>query len=391
MDKKQSTLSIAIGMACVWMGTHFGPGVASGTQILIYWVKYGIWGPIASILAMGLLGYCIYCSAEFSRIYKTYNYADWTKKVWGINWIVYLLYFSFISVMLTALGGSLSAIGNLLNSQFGLNYWAGVGAVIICAGLLCAYGAKLVARASSYMMYLVIAVLAVIIIMCASTGKLHLGQAIADASAGNIAGVSPSFLGAIWSGIIYASFQANVIGNISSIAPTLPDRKTTKLGAVIGVFGNALMLVALSLFFLSATTIENYDVLDTAANPLPFYGTLTALGFSGLKLVYVITVFIAVLSTAVGFSFGAVARYSKLYRKADENAPVKDGLLVVVLLIACAAASKIGIVKLVSTGYTILGYLNLPLLIFPAIYLANRKISKKYLKENNIEATGIDE
>ena len=121
MDKKQSSLSIAIGMACVWMGTHFGPGVASGTQILVYWVKYGIWGTLASILAMALLGYCIYCSAEFSRIYKTYNYADWTKKVWGVDWIVYLLDFSFIIVMLTALGGSLSAIGNLLNSQFGLN------------------------------------------------------------------------------------------------------------------------------------------------------------------------------------------------------------------------------------------------------------------------------
>ena len=151
------------------------------------------------------------------------------------------------------------------------------------------------------------------------------------------------------------------------------------------------MLVVLSLFFLSATTLVNYNVLDTATNPLPFYGTLTALGFSGLKLVYVITVFIAVLSTAVGFSFGAVARYSKLYRKPTEEAPLKDGLLVVVLLLACAAASKIGIVKLVSTGYTILGYLNLPLLIFPAIVLANRKIQKSYLKENNIEAAGIDE
>jgi uncharacterized membrane protein YkvI len=373
------------------MGTHFGPGVASGTQILVYWVKYGIWGTLASVLAMGLLGYCIYCSAEFSRIYKTYNYADWTKKVWGIDWIVYLLDFSFIIVMLTALGGSLSAIGNLLNSQFGLNYWVGVGAVIVCAGLLCAYGAKLVARASSYMMYLVIAVLAVIIIMSASTGKLHLGQALANISAGTVEGINPSFLGALWSGIIYASFQANVIGNISSIAPTLPDRKTTRLGAIIGVCGNAAMLVVLSLFFLSATTLENYNVLDTATNPLPFYGTLTALGFSGLKLVYVITVFIAVLSTAVGFSFGAVARYSKLYRKPTEEAPLKDGLLVVVLLLACAAASKIGIVKLVSTGYTILGYLNLPLLIFPAIVLANRKIQKSYLKENNIDAPGVDE
>ena len=47
--------------------------------------------------------------------------------------------------------------------------------------------------------------------------------------------------------------------------------------------------------------------------------------------------------------------------------------------------------KLVSTGYTILGYLNLPLLIFPALVLANRKIGKKYLRENNIPAPGIDE
>ena len=38
MNKKQSAFSIAMGVACVWMGTHFGPGVASGTQILVYWV-----------------------------------------------------------------------------------------------------------------------------------------------------------------------------------------------------------------------------------------------------------------------------------------------------------------------------------------------------------------
>lgn len=391
MDKKQSTTSIAIGVACVWMGTHFGPGVASGTQILVYWVKYGIWGTIASILAMCLLGYGIYCSAEYSRIYKTYNYADWTSSVWGFKWMVYLLDFSFVIVMMTALGGSLSAIGNLLNQQFGLNYWIGVGAVIILAALLCAYGAKLVAMASSYMMYVVIIVLAIIIGMCMASGQLRLGEALSNISAGSVKGIEPNFLGAIWSGIIYASFQANVIGNISSVAGTLPNRSTTKKAAIIGICGNALMLVALSLFFIASTTIQGYDVMDTAANPLPFYGVLTALGHSGMKLVYVITVFIAVLSTAVGFCFGAIARYSKLYRKPTEQAPLKDACLVAVLLLLCAAASKIGIVKLVSTGYTILGYLNLPLLIFPAIVLANRKISKKFLKENHIDAPGIDE
>jgi len=64
-NKNKGTTSIAIGLACVWMGTHFGPGVASGTQIIQYWVNYGVFGTICSILAMALLGYCLYCSMEF--------------------------------------------------------------------------------------------------------------------------------------------------------------------------------------------------------------------------------------------------------------------------------------------------------------------------------------
>ena len=168
MNKQQSALSVAIGTACVWMGTHFGPGVASGTQILTYWVKYGIWGTICSVLAMCLLGYCLYCSMEFSRIYKTYNYGDWIQGVFGVKWVAYLFDISFIITMMTALGGSLNAIATLLQNQFGLNYWLGVALVVICAALLCAFGAKLVATASTYMMYVVIAVLALIIILSMS-------------------------------------------------------------------------------------------------------------------------------------------------------------------------------------------------------------------------------
>ena len=61
-----------------------------------------------------------------------------------------------------------------------------------------------------------------------------------------------------------------------------------------------------------------------------------------------------------------------------------------VLLLLCAFASRFGIVKLVSTGYTILGYVNLPILILPSLFLAGRKIRKSYLKAHNIEAPGID-
>ena len=389
MDKKQSTFTIAMGIACVWMGTHFGPGVASGTQIMTYWVKYGLWGTVCSILAMCLLGVCLYCSMEFSRVYKTYNYGDWIQGVFGMNWVKYLFDISFVITMMTALGGSLNAIATLLLNQFGLNYWLGVALVIICAALLCAFGAKLVSAASTYMMYLVIAVLALIIILSASTGQLHLGEAIKNQA--TTEGITLSPLKALWSAVIYAAFQATVIANISSVAMQLPNRSTSKKAAAIGICGNSLMLVALSLFFLAATTLQGYDVMDLQTNPLPFYGILTHLNFGWAKLIYVITVFVAVLSTAVGFCFGGLARFSKIYRKPEEKTPFKDGVLVAVLLLLCAFASKFGIVKLVSTGYTILGYVNLPILILPALFLAGRKIKKSYLVEHHVDLTGVDE
>lgn len=391
MDKKQSTLSIAIGTACVWMGTHFGPGVASGTQILQYWVKYGIWGTVCAILAMCLLGYCLYCSMEFSRIYKTYNYGDWIQGVFGVKWVSYLFDVSFIITAMTALGGSLNAIATLMLNQFGIPYWIGVIMVVILAALLCAFGAKLVATASTYMMYFVIAVLAMIIILAMTSGQLNLGEALSKSAAGQIEGITPSLPKALWSAVIYAAFQATVIANISSVANQLPNRSTCKKAAIIGICGNALMLVALSLFLLSATSISGYSVMDTKTNPLPFYGILSHLNFGWAKLVYVITVFVAVLSTAVGFCFGGLARFSKIYRKPTDKTPGKDALFTVILLALCAFASKFGIVKLVSTGYTILGYVNLPILIIPALVLAGRKISKSYLAEHHIDTTGVDE
>jgi uncharacterized membrane protein YkvI len=390
MKKNQSSLSVAIGVACVWMGTHFGPGAASGTQILVFWVRYGLWGAVAAVFAMCLLGYGIYCSAEFSRIYRTYNYADWTEAVWGKKWMVYLLDFSFVIVLLTAMGSSLNVIGTLVHNELGISYWIGVACVILIAALLCAYGERLVSLASSYMMYLIILVLAIVIISSMRSGKLHLGQAIENIRAGAVPGIRPSFPGAIWSGVIYASFQANVIGNISSVCRQLPDRKTTRLAAIIGVCGNVTMLVVMTLFFIASTTIPGHDVMDTAANPLPFYGVLNALDFGGVKIVYVVTVFFAVLSTVVGFCYGAISRYAKFYRKPEESTPLKDAALVAALLLVCSLTSRLGIVALVSTGNTILGYLNLPLLIFPAIVLAKRKISKNYLITHNVKTFGID-
>ncbi|MFR5781619.1 MAG: hypothetical protein ACLUEK_07150 [Oscillospiraceae bacterium] len=56
-SKAKRGLPVFIGVAAVWMGTHFGPGVASGTQLNQYYVRFGLPGIFVTIIAMGFLGY----------------------------------------------------------------------------------------------------------------------------------------------------------------------------------------------------------------------------------------------------------------------------------------------------------------------------------------------
>lgn len=180
MEKKKSGLTAAaVGIAMVWMGTHFGPGIASGTQVNVYYIQYGIPGFFAMFLAMGLLAVCLYISTEASRIYKTYEYKSWIQNIFGVKWVSYLFDLSFIVTCITAMGGSLNAVATLIQNTLGINYWIGVALVVICGALLCAYGAELVRRASSYMMFLVVGVLLLIIIMVALYGDGDLKGAFA--------------------------------------------------------------------------------------------------------------------------------------------------------------------------------------------------------------------
>ena len=359
-SKSKKGMPVFIGVAAVWMGTHFGPGVASGTQLNQYYVMFGLPGIFVTVIAMAFLGYALYCSMEFSRLYHAYDYQSWVEKLFGNKYVVILFDISFLVTILTAASGSMNAVAVLLESNFGINYWIGVGIVIVCAMLLCAFGARLVRAASSYMMFIVIGILLVIMILLAVNGDGDLSGSIAN--------------------------QATIVANIASVADDLTSRRESKKAAITGFLANAILLIVLCTMLFSYT-----NVYDITAEALPFYSLLQRLGYEGVTVVYIIIVFIAVLSTVVGFAFAGVARFSKYYQpKEGKKSSLRDALFVGVMLIACAVASQIGIVTLVSTGYKILGYLNLPIIVLPAIILGGHKISKKYLKSHNIDAPGVD-
>ena len=388
-NTKKKGLPVFIGVASVWMGTHFGPGVASGTQLNQYYVGFGIPGIVMTLVAMALLGFALYCSMEFSRIYHAYDYESWVTKLFNNKYVVILFDISFFVTIISAAGGSLNAIATLLQDFWGINYWVGVGIVIVVSMLLCAFGAELVRKSSAYMMFVVVGVLLLIMALVIAAGDADLKGAVENQAANLGADMSASnWLKALWQAIIYGSFQATIVANIASVADTLPDRRESRRSAITGYIANTGLLLILCMMLFSFTNV--YKVTEEA---LPFYSILARLNMGWLTTVYIIVVFIAVISTVVGFAFAGVARFGKYYRPQGKKQlahPVRDAAFVLVLLAACAAISQVGIMNLVKYGYSLLGYINLFVIILPALIIGGRKISKKYLKEHNIDAPGID-
>ena len=255
--------------------------------------------------------------------------------------------------------------------------------------LLCAFGAELVRKSSAYMMFVVVGVLLLIMALVIAAGDADLKGAVENQAANLGADMSASnWLKALWQAIIYGSFQATIVANIASVADTLPDRRESRRAAITGYIANTGLLLVLCMMLFSFTNV--YAVTNEA---LPFYSILARLNMGWLTTVYIIVVFIAVISTVVGFAFAGVARFGKYYRPTGKKHlahPLRDALFVLVLLAACAAISQVGIMNLVKYGYSLLGYINLFVIILPALILGGRKISKKYLKEHNIDAPGID-
>ena len=331
-----------IGVASVWMGTHFGPGVASGTQLNQYYVGFGIPGIVMTLVAMALLGFALYCSMEFSRIYHAYDYESWVTKLFGNKYVVILFDISFFVTIISARGRQpqrdCHPASGLLGHQLlggrrhshsrlhaAVRLRRGAGAQEL--GL---HDVRRRGRAAAH------------------HGAGHrrrrrdLKGAVENQAANLGADMSASnWLKALWQAIIYGSFQATIVANIASVADTLPDRRESRRSAITGYIANTGLLLILCMMLFSFTNV--YKVTEEA---LPFYSILARLNMGWLTTVYIIVVFIAVISTVVGFAFAGVARFGKYYRPQGKKQlahPVRDAAFVLVLLAACAAISQVGI------------------------------------------------
>ncbi len=391
MKSAKKTLPVSIGIASVWFGAHCGPGVASGNQVGQYYSKFSVYGLFTGLVAMLLLGTCIFFSIEFARINNTYNFKDFANKFFSPYQVFFANFFDFTyaATVLLVVGSCIATGAKTIESTFGLPIL--VGSLILAAVtvVLSIFGAALVRSSSTLMTVLILVALCIIIVVGLTSDKaqfaMHLSQQNLPEYLPKASNVS--ILGALWSAVLYAGFQsAGNMANAVSVAEGLKDRKDSLKAVLYGVVANAVLIVGIAALLFAYPEVLNtfFGVLAekvTGADGTPIRSyipnleVVKLLGMPLLQYLYVLILLLAIITTLVSFAFAVCGRYGKYI-------PMKPGVsrdlvTLVIMLTLCLLVSQLGLNVIVGKGFTYLAYACIAVVILPTIVIGYKKINQK--------------
>lgn len=375
-------LPVYLGVASVWFGAHCGPGVASGNQVATYYSKFSIWGLFTGILAMVLLGLCIYYSVEYSRLAKTFNFKDFADSFFAPYQKFFATFFEFTYVVtvLLVLGSCIATGAKALNQQFGWHLYLGILLLAALTVVLTIFGSAVVRASSTVMTVMILAAIGIIIIAGLASSQSRFADhwhQVADLPA-TLPHFSVDLLWpAIWSAILYAGFQsAGNMANAVSVAEGMRSRKDSVKATVAGIMSNAVLIygVAFMLFAYPNILGEFFNPNRTSKSFIPNLEVVNSIGNTTLQYLYLLVLLLAIITTLVGFAFAVIARYGKYVPVT--NGVVRDLIVVICLLILCGLVSLIGLDAIVSKGFKYLAYACIVVVIIPTIVIGHKKIKK---------------
>lgn len=385
-DKRNYLTSISFGVATVWFSTHCGAGFASGTQELQFFANHGWFGTLMPILTFILIAITYYVGLETARQTDKWGYDAWSKEAYGKYAKIFTPAMD-ISVIITTIAASAATIasgGLLVNQYLGLPVLVGSVFMVVVVTLLVIFGEELVRKNATIMTIMILAIISIVII----SGLIKFGPDIArlfsegyvnpNATKWGISASDQTVPGNIGNSLLwaltYAGFQISAIGGITASFKGGQYKEEAKGAMIIGCIMNILMLVGITLLIFS----QMPDIyLDEASRALPTIAVVNKLDISILSVLYPILLFLALITTAVGFIFGIVTRMEPHVMKNETNLVKKKAIIAVVSLIVCYLVSTLGLMWIVQNAYKYLGIFNWALIILPLWILGFKNIKRR--------------
>ncbi|EKX93921.1 hypothetical protein [Peptostreptococcus anaerobius] len=387
MSKNKYFTSISIGVATVWFSTHCGAGFASGTQELQYFANHGWFGVFMPIITFAIIAFTYYIGLETARQTDKWGYDLWSKEAFGSasKLLTPAMDFSIIITTIAATAATIATGGLLGNQYLGLPVAVGSIAMFIIVTILCIFGENLVRKNAMIMTSAILVIISIVLV----AGLIKFAPDIArlfregyvnpNSAKWSISGSADTVPGNIgnsllW-GLTYAGFQISAIGGIAASFKGGSFKQEAKGAMIMGAVINILMLVGICLLIFSQMP---HIYLDEATRKLPTVFIVNQLNIPVLAVLYPILLFLALITTAVGFIFGMVQRLDPYVLKNMDSKPVlRKAIISFVCLLVCYAVSKQGLMWVVQVAYKYLGIFNWAFIILPLWILGYKNIKKR--------------
>lgn len=370
--------------AVVLQSVLIGGGYATGREIVAYGARFGSRGWIA-VLAI-FLGFTVtaFFTFEVARRYRAYEYKSFVRRLIGPMWPAFDLLFVVMAVVIIAVMASAAA--SILEETLSVPPGVGTTGVVVAVGIATYRGASFIEVFKSagttalYVAYLVFAGLVVSARWDALGAALLEGGAAGGVGALDAASaVTPGapVLAVLGTGALYVGYNLAVY---PAVLFTLHRQRTRTDTGTAALLSGLLMTIPFALTWLCLMGFyPDPEVFDA---PVPWLPMLRSLDLPFLVGVFGLVMGWTLLETSVGLIHALLNRIDADLERLDAG-PLADlggltrlqsGLLGAGVLLGAALLSRVGIIALVSRGYTYMGYAFIALFALPLLTVGAWKV-----------------
>ncbi len=376
--------SISIGVAAVWFSSHCGAGFASGTQEVAYFVRHGFLAPFMPIWAMFIVGMLMYVTLETGRLNGVSTYSEIVGKAYVPIQAVLGRTYDIIQTisMLLAPAACLAAGAALFNQYFGLPTFFGTVIMLVLTVLVCLFGAKVVRTFGTILTVGMIIIVAIIAAIGIHANASNIAKIVSNHEIYTSVGQS------LWWGTLYGLFQSGIWAAGCAAAAGMRYRNEAKGAAIMGIVLNSLMLAfVVTMIMGGMPTVAT----DEQAKLLPTLFVVQTLNIPAFNIIYPLLLFMALITTSVGFVFAVQGRLGLIFFKKMENQKLKNAIISTGWLVVIWLVAQLGLLTIVQKGYASLGYIYIFILIIPMFTLGVKNIKKyRRLEEAGELPPGVD-
>lgn len=367
--------AFSVGTAA--FAAHAGGGFATGNQMNTYYVGLGWIAVVSVVVAMLILAFTIREGQIMmnSRGLKTYKEL-FTELFHPFDKLEILFELFFNIMVLMVVASCISGAASALQEYFGMNYYLGTFLIGLLILFLTIFGIDLIRKVSSYM-GIVILVLSITIY---TIGAFN-GNNIFDVLRMDFQNQGFSMLPqAIINALKYASFQWVTVPAILACGSILKSKADCDKAMSLTFVFNTLGL-GLSVLMLLAW--KDYYVTQPLGATLSTLTCLKAFDMNILVILYGISLFLCLISSAVCVIYGFVSRFEDI-KPLQKISDIKKRRALVSAFIMCVsmAISFAGLTNVVKYGYGYCGTIGIFVILIPLLTIGFYK-NRKYIKEKS--------